>query len=196
VRSTSPLLLIRLIINRLFANIAAEANANPNVNANGRNPPASSLLATYILGSVLGINPGGSGRFGDYVVNEEGAYGVHSPSSHSDVLCAALQNLLNELMANGGGGPTEPPTPDIIIQSLPRVVLRDDRALFCTLYGALSYLSTFQIQSSTKHAQSATNPSILHSRLHQTLTRNYHLLHPTLKLQNRLHHRLKHHPNN
>jgi hypothetical protein len=40
---------------------------------------------------------------------------------------SALENILNELMANGAGQPTDPPAPETVIDDLPRVVLEDDR---------------------------------------------------------------------
>ncbi|KAF8513333.1 hypothetical protein BU17DRAFT_68844 [Hysterangium stoloniferum] len=83
-----------------------------------RRPTPVPMLASYLLSNLLGGRAGGmgdpfemmaSGRFGDYAVNEE-----------------ALQNILNELMANGGP-PTNPPASEEIIESLPRVVLEDGR---------------------------------------------------------------------
>lgn len=103
------------------------ANAEPQANGGAGNDdpqrsPAS-LLATYILSSLLRnqngdlpagmIDPfnGAGGRMGDYVLNEE-----------------ALQALLTELMATGGA-PPEPPTPQNLIDELPRVVFEDDNPI-------------------------------------------------------------------
>ncbi|KIJ40826.1 hypothetical protein M422DRAFT_32112 [Sphaerobolus stellatus SS14] len=87
------------------------------------------LLATYIMSSMLnGQPPGpgglpmpdfsqfremlGQGRMGDYVVNDE-----------------ALQALMAELM-NGAAPPGEPPTPEEVMDGLPRIALRDDHPMF------------------------------------------------------------------
>ncbi|KIJ45326.1 hypothetical protein M422DRAFT_67189 [Sphaerobolus stellatus SS14] len=97
-------------------------NGTPNADGPrlGGRSPAQSLLVTYLLSSLLSGNGNAppnfgpfrefmAGRSGDYVMNDE-----------------ALQALMAELM-NNGGPPPKPPTPEDVINDLPRIVLRSDR---------------------------------------------------------------------
>ena len=49
--------------------------------------------------------------------------------AHNQSFLPALENILNELMANGQGQPTDPPAPENVIEDLPRVILEDNRKI-------------------------------------------------------------------
>lgn len=79
-----------------------------------------------LLFGGLGTHEGGSGsgRFGDYVFNQEGKkFHVVSQYMSCLTLCAALDQIISQLMENSDSGRPVPAT-DEIIENLPREVLQ------------------------------------------------------------------------
>lgn len=99
----------------LFGGPMPPGGANREHEENG-GPPA---FLRHILMSVLG-SPGGSGQYGDYVLDNEGA----SAPFYWDCgllieFCTALDQILTQLMEQSQGDKPVP-APDDMIESLPR----------------------------------------------------------------------------
>ncbi|KAF8575872.1 hypothetical protein K439DRAFT_710693 [Ramaria rubella] len=115
---------------RLSEYVASTTEAQQTADGGARrHGGAAPLLLSYILSGLRNggqadpfgsLGPGvydpfemmATGRSGNYVVNEQ-----------------VLENILNELMANGGNQPTDPPAPESVIDNLKRVILEDDHPL-------------------------------------------------------------------
>ncbi|KIJ48095.1 hypothetical protein M422DRAFT_248265 [Sphaerobolus stellatus SS14] len=90
----------------------------------GGRSPAQSLLVIYLLSSLLSENGNAPPNFGPF----REFMGSDLVTMLRTMKYVALQALMTEIM-NNGGLPLEPPTPEDVINDLPRIVLRSDHPI-------------------------------------------------------------------